>query len=184
MPGRASGLRQRAYSSSHRAARRQTSWTAAPGGTVVRTGSGSTLFVTGLVPLVEGLTITRIRGEFLCWLSTAAASADQYVGGVGIMLVPDEAFAAGVASVPTPIDDIDYEEWMWYDSFCLTAAIGAIATDEPSYPGTQFKRIQIDSKSMRKFPVGKTMCAVVEVTETGAATFNACLQARTLVILA
>ncbi len=141
------------------------------------------LFPTGIVPLVEGLTITRIRGDFLVFIQTANAAADGFSGAVGIMLVPDEAFAAGVGSIPIPLDDIDYEEWIWYQSFNIKAPIGAIATDEPSYAGPSFLRAVIDSKAMRKFPVGKTLCAVLEGAESGTTLMRASIQGRMLVTL-
>ena len=182
-----SSRRMGSFRSISQKARRQTSWTAGPGTTVQRTASGTVLFGTGLVPLVEGLTITRMRGELLLFLSAATTALDGYIGAIGIQLVSDEAFAAGVASMPTPIDDIDYEEWIWYQTFSIKAAgamVGGASTDL-DHPNalSAVARFTIDSRVQRKFPVGKTLVAVLEATETGGATLNVDLILRTLVTL-
>ena len=145
MPGRARSFSSRG--STNRTPRRQTSWTAGPGTTVTRSASGSSLYTLSLVPLVEGLTITRIRGEFLVYLLSATTPADGYIGAVGMMIVPDEAAAAGVASVPTPIDDIDHEEWLWYQTFSVKASATIDGTATLSGPsesttGTGFRASQ------------------------------------------
>ncbi len=176
-----------------RAPRRQSSWTAGPGGgtgaehTIGASSSSTSLWSTGLIPLEEGLTIVRIRGELLAFLTAATAALDGFVCGFGITLVSDEAFAAGAASIPSPIDDIDYDEWMYYTTFSLKASAiiaGGAAEDHDSMLAvTAAKRIEIDNKAMRKFPVGKTMVALLEVQEIGTAVVSADLDIRTLVKL-
>ena len=179
MPDRARSSNRQGFSRSTQ--RRQTSWTSGPQGQVTRTTSGSTLFPLGLVPLLEGLTITRMRGELLVFLTSADGVNTGYDGAVGIGLVSDEAFAAGVASMPTPIDDIDYEEWIWFQLFHARAPLAITAA--ASVVGPAFGRYSIDNKAMRKFPVGKTLVAVLEVTEVASAGITAVLDVRTLVTL-
>ena len=186
-----SGVRRgRSFSS---APRRQTSWTAGPGdGTIsdhtvsLSTGSKA-IWSTGLVPLVEGLTIGRIRGELLVYLKSATAQVDGFVGAAGILLVSDEAFAAGVASIPGPITDLDFNDWMWFQMFSIKsggAIAAAAATDEDQINATvAAARYPIDSKAMRKFPVGKVMVGVIEVLESLNATMDADIALRTLVFL-
>ena len=163
--------------------RRQTSWTAGPGGIITQSATGKTLFGTGIVPTIEGLTIARLRGEAMFSMRSAGSAADSWRGAVGMALVTDEAFAVGVTAVPGPLTDIDFDEWMWWSAFQLTAAIGAVASDEPSYPLTQAIRIPIDNKAMRKFPVGKTLVCVAEATEVGGTVFDASVLVRSLVFL-
>ena len=170
-----------------RTQRRQTSWTAGPGGVVTQSATGSALFPFLLVPLLEGLTITRMRGELLLYLTSAASANDGFDGAVGIGLVSDEAAAVGITAVPTPIDDIDFEEWIWFQMFSLRSAsflADAAATDRdiPSAVSA-VARIPIDNKAMRKFPVGKSLVGVIESAETGTAGITAFLSIRSLVTL-
>ena len=189
MPGRVRSYVRPVRSSS----RRKTSWTSGPGGgggqaeQVVIAATGSSIWSTALVPLVEQLTIARIRGELLLFLKTAAAVNDGFTGACGLMVVPDEAFQAGVASIPSPLDDIDHDEWMWYKMFNLKAAsviAGGASTDADHLLAVSAAvRFEIDNKAMRKFPVGMSLVAAIEVVEQGVATMTANISLRTLVFL-
>ena len=190
MPGRVRSLRPRVS----QASKRQTSWTAGPGSgggqaeQLILGATGSGIWGTAIVPLVEGLTIVRMRGELLVYLTLAAAVNEGVVGAAGILLVSDEAFAAGVASIPTPLDDVDFDEWIWYKTFSLKAAsviAGGASTDaDHMLSVSAAARFEIDSKAMRKFPVGKSLVAVMEVIEQGTgASITANIQTRTLVKL-
>ena len=92
-------------------------------------------------------TIIRIRG---CWAFDPGA-ATSLVMSIGIALVTDVAFAAGIASVPKPLDDEGWDGWMW--RMCR-------------YAGTRYSNEQswgeIDSKSMRKWDDSETLVVVAQ----------------------
>ena len=96
--------------------RRRRSWAVGPGGTVVTaiTASGSGFIGFGVSMVLEGLTIVRIRGEVLVTLDSVSGAGSSLVGAFGIGLATAEAFAAGIASVPTPVSDDDWNGWMWH----------------------------------------------------------------------
>ena len=114
--------------------RRKTSWAAGPGGTAAGTVSatGSTILGSGITFLVDGLTIVRLRGEMLLYLTAAAASKDGFAGAFGIARFGSAAFLAGVASMETPIDEEDWDGWLYHRYFTVKspqAFTGAAAAD-------------------------------------------------------
>ncbi len=159
--------------------RRQTSWALSVEGTLAHTSSMAQLVPTVAVPAVDGLTIVRIRGEFLAYLVTVGSNNDGFEGAVGIGIVTDEAIAAGVAAVPTPFSDEDDELWLWHSFFHI---IGA-STSSPSQQPAATVRIQVDTKAMRKIPIGNTLFAAVEVVESGVVSGESHLHTRLLVKL-
>ena len=159
--------------------RRQTAWSLGPEGTLAHTASAAQLVPTSVTATVEGLTIVRIRGTFLIFLTSVGSNVDGLTGAVGIGIVTDEAIAAGVAAVPTPFSDDDDELWMWHHYFhCIGAS-----TSSPSQQPAATVRMEIDSKAMRKLPQGNSLFAAVEVVETGVIAGNSFLNTRILVKL-
>ncbi len=92
-------------------------------------------------------TIIRIRG---CWAFDPGAATSLLIG-LGIALITDQSFTAGIASVPKPITDEGWDGWMW--RMCR-------------YAGTRYSNEQswgeIDSKAMRKWDDGETLVVVAE----------------------
>ena len=67
----------------------------------------------------------------LLWLSTGTSALDGYDGAVGLCIVSENAFNAGIASIPTPITDIQWDGWLWYQSFSLrTPTAGTVSLGE------------------------------------------------------
>ena len=159
--------------------RRQTAWAFGPEGTLAHTASAAQLYPTTISPTVEGLTVVRLRGEFLIFLTSVGSNVDGLSGAVGIGIVTAEAIAAGVAAVPTPFSDDDDELWMWHSYFNCVGA----STSSPSQQPAATVRLQIDSKAMRKFPAGMVMFAACEVVETGVIAANSFILTRSLVKL-
>ena len=126
----------------------------------------------------EPLTIVRTRGLFSVINQAAASIGTGFFGAFGIGVVSNEAFAAGVASVPGPLNDSDWEGWMvhsFFDCRTVTATIG----DGANVFSTA-QRIEIDSKAMRKFDQSETLIGVTEVVESGAGTLE--MQADTRIL--
>ena len=169
--------------------RRQNSWGLGAGSSVVTTlsATGSAFLGSTIIPEVEGLTIVRTRGELMMYLSTAAAGQDGFTGAFGIAVATSAAVAAGIASVPTPITESDWNGWLYHRFFSLTTAdvIDASAsTDRDALlPVTAAMRLEVDSKAMRKFKVEDRLYAAVEVVEVGTATIRMFFDSRILVKL-
>ena len=156
--------------------RRQTAWGLGVEGTLAHTASASQLYPTTILPSVEGLTIVRTRGTFLIFLTSVGSNVDGLTGAVGIGIVTTEAIAAGVTAVPGPFSDDEDELWLWHSYFhCIGAS-----TSSPSQQPAATVRLEIDSKAMRKFPVGNSLFAACEVVETGVIAANSFINTRIL----
>jgi len=110
-------------------------------------------------------------------------AGDGFVGAVGIGIASLAAVTAGIASVPTPITEEGADNWLWHRYFRIsspfatgTTAVNGLAMNV--IPGAL--RVEIDSKSMRKFPQDLSIYAAIEVVEGGTATADAFLNTRFL----
>jgi len=173
--------------------RRKTSWSTGPktgvdGSTQVITASGSTLATTTAVAALDGITLVRTRGSMLLALRSADAAGSGFTGAFGIAKVTSAAAVAGVASIPTPITEEDWDGWLYHQYFSLIAvaqiaAVAAAAEDFAEVVCAAL-RIDVDSKAMRKFQVEETLVAVLEVSEVGTAVMAWQFNSRTLSKLA
>ena len=156
--------------------KRQTAWDGAIFGQETIGAIGSELHTTGITPTVDGLTLIRLRGELIVTALMNAAT-DLMVAATGIILVSSEAFAAGVASVLSPITDIE-DDWLFHQWHSVQSGVLG-----GSGLGTEM-RFEIDNKAMRRFPIGKVLCAVLEVSaETGTVQMDTIFNLRALVKL-
>ena len=159
--------------------RRQTAWSIGPAEVDgLNSSSVATLWSSGVVPLVDGLTIVRLRGIMKLTLLTAGAAGDGFFGACGIGIVTDEAFAAGITAVPGPLTDEGDELWMWHSYFDVRSITATIA-DGVNAAGV-VALLPIDSKAMRKIPSGNTVFGITELVESGAATVESQAQCRML----
>ena len=140
----------------------------------------------GAAAAIDGITVVRIRGEFLFQMNTTSALNTGFHGAVGIGIASAPAFAAGVTAVPTPITEEFQDNWLWHSYFgCLSN--NAISAAGVSTSGGQQDgviaavRIPIDSKAMRKMNIGDVIYAAVEVTEVGTCTAVFTMNSRMLV---
>ena len=170
--------------------RRKTGWGTGPksatdGGGADISASGSFIGAIGASPASDGITLVRLRGEFLFYLATSTALNNGYFGAVGVGIFTDAAVAIGVTAVNTPISTEEWDGWLWHRYFSALSA-GAISAAGASLSGGQSDdvkaalRVEVDSKAMRKIPVGMTMAVVVQVTEIGSATARWHFNSRTL----
>ena len=139
-------------------------------------------------PASDGITIVRLRGEFLFRLRTASAPGSGFHGAIGIGIFTDAAVAVGVSALNTPITDETWDGWMWHRYFACHAedAIAAAgASNEPNQGLSTFGtvRVEMDSKAMRKIPVGMSLSVVIEVIEVTVATAIWQFNSRSLVKL-
>ena len=110
------------------------------------------------IPLVEGETIVRVRGQIIVGTDQVAA-AEEWAGAVGMCVVTDQALAVGIGSIPTPYSDQDSDLFFMHQFFggrLMAAADDQIMT-----------RFEFDSKAMRKLPSGSSLAVVVETANAG-----------------
>jgi len=115
-----------------RGARRQTTWIASADITAPTTLSGGVAvldqsFTEAQIAFLGPFTVTRTVGWLAVRGDTLSQSEDQLVA-VGAAVVSEQARAAGIASLPTPITDEESDLFFLYDSvvggFDLLTAVG------------------------------------------------------------
>ena len=161
--------------------KRQTAWGFGPDEVDGSIGaSGSQLWTNGIILVAEiNATIVRIRGKMRIQLLTATAAGDGFFGALGLCLVSTDAFVAGVASIPGPLNDLPWGGWIWHSFFDVRTITGTIADGVNA--ATASTLIDIDSKAMRKWGVNETLVGVIEHVESGTATAE--LQGDTRVLV-
>ena len=167
-----------------RAPRRSTAWGIGPGGagSTVSSGPSTAIMGSGSQSTVEGSTVVRIRGQILIQMISAATALDQMGGAVGIGIAQLPAFTAGIGSLPTPITEVDDENWLWHSFFSLEALA---ATPTWSSGTGQALRFDIDAKAMRKFDTDRVLYGAIEIeSETGTTILHTFFDSRILVKLA
>ena len=166
-----------------RGPKRLTQWGQGPGGAASTSFASSTasLLGSGIAFGASG-TVVRIRGHFSAFLESFTSAGDGFHGAVGIGLVSAAAFAAGIASVPTPITESAWDGWLWHNFFDCFGALAAGSTNVGVH-GNSGVSIDIDTKAMRKVSDEMTIFAAAEVAESGTAIMNAHLDSRLLLKL-
>ena len=130
----------------------------------------------GVQTVGSELTLLRTRGTFQFLLTSATSAGNGFTGAVGIGVFSDQAFTAGVASMPSPVSESFSNVWLWHTYFsCLAGVAGGLGGG----PEGNF-RIQIDAKAMRKFDANQVMACVLEVSEKGTATAEVHMDSRIL----
>ena len=138
------------------------------------------MYSTGAQATTDGLTILRTRGYVDFAINSNNAIGDGYRGAVGLCIVSENAFNAGIGSVPTPITDLAWDGWFWYQFFNLMTN-NATAGDLGENAVASYVRFVIDAKAMRKIKDTDVIIAVLEVTEVGTSTFRSFLNSRILI---
>ena len=161
--------------------RRLTSWDLGPGGsTAVGINSNSlTILGSGSQATVDGLTIVRIRGRVYCYLSAAAAVDNGFALTFGMGICTNQAFAIGATAVPSPLDEADWDGWLWHQFVYVMSPLGAPV----EAPTSALFSMEVDSKAMRKLPQNQTLFVAVDAIERGAATVRVDFDSRVLVKL-
>ena len=163
--------------------KRQTSWGPGPTGEVQMTGTSQSIFATAAQSNAAGLTLVRVRGELLVFMTSVTAALDSMNCAVGLCIVSDNAFDAGVASIPHPLTDIAWDGWLWYWTGFIEAVGEIVEANFTGNLGATAARIPIDSKAMRKFKQTDNLVGVVETVESGTIAVQFRLNCRTLVKL-
>ena len=90
------------------------------------------------------VTVLRTVGMFAISSDQVSASEDQ-IGAFGLIKVTDTALAAGIASIPNPVDEASSDGWFVYRSFAQTFTFITAAGFDP-ITSTIF---EFDSKAKR-----------------------------------
>ena len=112
-------------------------------------------------------------------LVTATAVLDGFRGiAIGICTVSENAFNAGVASIPSPVTDVGWDGWQ-YHSFLQDLVAGA--STPTTINGSSLSEVEIDTKAMRKIKDTDVTVGVLEMlTEIGTATARFSARTRLL----
>jgi len=160
--------------------RRKTSWIQGPGdATIIVMSGSSTLGFGSSVGLFDGETVIRVRGSLQAFLTSVTAAGDGYHVAVGIGVFTSEAFAAGIASLPSPISDMDWNGWLYHRFYDLHGA----AAGSPEADVSTSIQFEVDSKAMRKVNDGVTIGCLVQGVELGDSVMGVYFQSRLLMKL-
>jgi len=160
--------------------RKSRDWGIGPGSTAVTTitSSSSAVLGGGVTPFgTQELTLARTRGLLRLFLTSASSVGDGYQGAFGIGKVALPAFTAGIASLPTPITEMDWDGWLFH------SIIGAHRSDTGGTSQVGQLDVEVDSKAMRKFGGQEVLFAAIEVVEIGVAQLNVFFDSRMLFLL-
>ncbi len=125
---------------------------------------------------LERFTTVRLRGNAYVHLDPGAVG-DSMVVGLGLVIVSADAFAAGAASMPSPIDDLDWA-FLWHQLFILGPSIGSTEGDQSL---DQIMRVVIDAKAQRKNTPGEVLAFIWDaVIDSGAPTADGYAAVREL----
>ena len=154
-------------------ATRQVTWVAPADQGYVAVAAGTAVILSSFDANVNNMpkpTIVRTRG--VVSVKPAVGTDIEIVGAIGVGIVSDEAFTAGVASIPGPWSEADWDGWFVWRSF-------AFSQTQLDATGSLLNSIQIeiDSKAMRKQSENYTM---VTLAESQAAAFEISTNLRTL----
>ena len=125
----------------------------------------ATKVLVGSFATTEPQTVRRTFG-LVNWRSDQVAADESPMGAFGMCVVSEDAFAAGVASLPGPFTDANSDLWFVHQ-YLFSAVEFTSAAGFESAAGRQYP---ISSKAMRKFTVEER---VVLVIENGHPTFAA-----------
>ena len=174
--------RRRGFSSIPTRSARSTAWAVGPAeadGALSATGAEG--WSSGVVTTLSKVTIVRIRGFVHSFLNSGDAIGSGFFGAWGIGLATSAAFSAGIASLPTPLTEEDWDGWIWHSYFDCRTVTATIADGVNGSAVSYLK--EIDSKAMRKFDNDMTLFGATEVVESANAGLETQAQCRMLVKL-
>ena len=138
-----------------RAPKRMTQWVGPADQNYVNVTSGGATLVSSVL-FGEPGTVIRVRGQISIKPTTYAVDL-TIVGAWGMGIVSEEAFNAGVASIPEPFSDADWGGWLAWRNF-------SFHFEQISNAGVFLASwdFEVDSKAMRKIGVNEVLVHVAE----------------------
>ncbi len=128
------------------------------------------------VEATEKITIVRVRGMGIAQIDSAAL-ADSIMIGCGLIVSSTDAFDAGAASLPSPVDDVD-APWLWHSLLPVSAFLLAAQTGREIDGGVRWV---IDGKAQRKMGPNEVLSFMWDaLIIAGTPTFDAQVGVRVL----
>jgi len=139
-------------------------------------GGGKVILGSGVQTVGSELTLLRTRGILDMFLLSATSAGDGFFGAMGIGVFTDQAFTAGVASLPSPRTEQFSNAWLYHTYVSVHAGVagGLEGGREATF------RDMVDSKAMRKFDANQVMVAILDVAEIGTAVMQVHFDTRIL----
>ena len=132
------------------------------GASTVATGIGSI----GLALVVPAATLVRTRGLYSLAV-VASGTINQLIRCVmGVHVVSLEAFNAGLASLPTPLQDIERPWVVWQANSIYADVTGGASAN--AYGSARLA--SLDSRGMRKMKVNEVLAVTFEAEQLSATT--------------
>ncbi len=138
-----------------RSSGRQKEW---GGGPFASASLGITQSVIATLSFSQQRTLIRSRGNLLI-SGVPDAAGDDTVVGLGLIVLADEAIAAGGAAVPGPIAN-EIADWLWHQFVPLRAEV--TGANDASIASTV--RVELDSKAMRKVNATEGISLIAELS--------------------
>ena len=129
-------------------------------------GTASALGSFGFLVTESAGTLVRTRGRIMVRVEASGTVNNQFTGAVGMLVVSAEAFAAGLAAISTPLDDIE-RAWYVYEPFAVMGRITGSSSGNDLVSVVEFA---FDSRGQRKLKQGDMLVTVVECTQRSAVT--------------
>ena len=168
-----------------RSPRRRKAWDVGPGSVTGQSTLSSTTSVlasTGSAALADGLTLLRLRGYLSLFQTAASAASTGFSGAFGIGITTVQAFSdTGVGATPTPIDEQDWDGWIFWEAFSVKTITATLADGVNAQ--SSYLRLPIDTRAMRKLREDDVIYSVIQVTESGTSTMEWATDSRILVAL-
>ena len=106
--------------------------------------AGSKVLLGSFVPTVEGIDLTVLCTVGHITVASDTVANELQLGVFGIIKVTDVALAAGIASIPGPVTNIE-DDWFIFQSFGFEVAVHSVIGVNPDHA----YMIQFDSKAKR-----------------------------------
>ena len=162
--------------------RRKSVWSVGPQSSSSLTSTAKTLWTNGTQLVSEAeTTVVRIRGTVLVRLTLASTALDGFTGALGIGVVTAESFAAGAASCPGALTQVDWDGWMWHTFFHVFSPSSDAEVDNDTV--SLAERFVIDTKAMRIQKDTDVMFGSIETLLTGGSTVQFKVDTRMLNLL-
>ncbi len=119
----------------------------------------------GFALAVPAATIVRTRGVFRASVITAGSASTRISGAMGMIVVSENAFTAGILSLPTPLSDTENDWFVW-----VPFVLHVDATDPSANDVFSDYVVNFDSRGMRKLKQGDVLAIVYEAAQSLAVT--------------
>ncbi len=143
--------------------RREFSWFDIPPAALVLNVAGGTIYAQLTAAELARRPFTVMRTHITAHIESDQLAASEFqIAALGLAVVSEQAAAAGVGSVPTPVTDDDSDAW-----FVHKWVMNSIGFGDATGFSTMGSVYEIDSKAMRKVNDGDDVVIVGEFSATG-----------------